>query len=398
MPYRAIGLPGGCLLLTLFATTRLAAATACLVPGQWAVPETNRAAPLPADRALAQLARAQVVLLGESHEDRDHHRWQLQTIAGLYALRSGLTLGFEMFPRRVQPVLDRWVAGELPEAEFLAQSDWQRVWGMDASLYLPLFHFARLNRIPMLALNVERSLVRWVDAEGWAAIPPAEREGVTDPAPARPEYLEQLYQAFVEHQPGGTAQQQPAAGAERSDRKFRQFVESMLVWDRAMAQALADRLRNAGPLVVGIMGSGHVRDGDGVPRQLRDLGVTAVATALPWDARLPCDEVRPTLATALFAIGATPEGVGADRPRLGIAIQAAEGGVRVQQVESGSVAEQAGLQVGDLIAKAAGEPVREPADLIATVSRQPPGTWLPLLVQRGTGQPVEVVARFPARQ
>ena len=66
-----------------------------------------------------------------------------------------MVIGFEMFPRRVQPALDRWVAGELTEAEFLQQAEWGKVWSMPAELYLPLFHFARMNRIPMLALNID---------------------------------------------------------------------------------------------------------------------------------------------------------------------------------------------------------------------------------------------------
>jgi hypothetical protein len=50
-----------------------------------------------------------VLLLGEQHDDADHHQWQLQVLAGLHALRPEMIIGFEMFPRRVQPVLDRWV-------------------------------------------------------------------------------------------------------------------------------------------------------------------------------------------------------------------------------------------------------------------------------------------------
>ena len=42
-------------------------------------------------------------------------------------------IGFEAFPRRVQPVLERWVAGQLSESEFLAQSDWRNVWRFDVS-------------------------------------------------------------------------------------------------------------------------------------------------------------------------------------------------------------------------------------------------------------------------
>ena len=58
--------------------------------------------------------------------------------------------------------------------------------------YMPLFQFARLNRIPMKALNVERSLVAKVGQQGWEAVPVAEREGVSDPAPASQAYQRDL--------------------------------------------------------------------------------------------------------------------------------------------------------------------------------------------------------------
>lgn len=66
---------------------------------------------------------------------------------------------------------------------------------------------------------------------------------------------------------------------------FENFLDAQLTWDRAMAEALARRVASADspqrPLVVGIMGSGHIRFGHGVAHQLRDLGVARVASLLP---------------------------------------------------------------------------------------------------------------------
>lgn len=75
-------------------------------------------------------------------------------------------------------------------------------------------------------------------------------------------------------------------------------------------------------------------------------------------------------------------------------------GVRLSAVTPGSLAAAAGLREGDLITEAAGRPLRSPDALRALVQRQPPGTWLPLRVQRdGAGrvpEALEVVVRFPA--
>jgi len=101
-------------------------ATGCVPAGTWAVPGGG---PVAAQEILSRAAREQIVLAGEEHDNADHHRWQLQALSVLAALRPKLVLGFEMFPRRVQPALDRWVAGKLSEAEFLTASDWSGVWG-----------------------------------------------------------------------------------------------------------------------------------------------------------------------------------------------------------------------------------------------------------------------------
>jgi uncharacterized iron-regulated protein len=347
------------------------------------------------------LAQQQIVLLGETHDDLEHHRWQLHTIAGLYAMRSNMVLGFEMFPRRVQRVLDEWVAGRLGDAEFLTRVEWERIWGYDFHLYLPIFQFARMHRIPMVALNVERQLVSRVGDEGWAAIPPGEREGISDPAPAEREYARQLYQSFVEHQaPGGhhAAHQKQPSEEDLADVKFRRFVEAMQVWDRAMAQGIAERVRGSDPpLVVAIMGSGHVRNGHGVPRQLRDLGVSRIAVALPWGPSESCAGLTPGIASVVFGVESRPQPARPDRPRLGISIENAPPGVRVREVVSGSIAEQAGLKAGDVILRLAGETVTATDDIVAAVQRQAPGTWLPITVKRGE-ETLDITARFPPRK
>jgi len=93
----------------------------CVAPGTWLRMADKHV--VSNGDILHYMSRQRVVLLGEHHDNPDHHRWQLQVIAGLYALRQDLAIGFEMFPQEVQPVLDKWIAGKLSEAEFLSQSN-----------------------------------------------------------------------------------------------------------------------------------------------------------------------------------------------------------------------------------------------------------------------------------
>jgi uncharacterized iron-regulated protein len=355
----------------------------CAPIGEWTIPGAGQVA---AQEILSRAARESVVLLGESHDSADHHRWQLHTISGLAALHPKIVLGFEMFPRRVQPALDRWVAGELSEAEFTKASDWSSVWGYEAALYLPLFHFARLNRIPMVGLNVEREFVRTVGSKGLDAVPLDKREGVTNAAPATEPYVERLFTAYAEHP---EKDRTPA----RTDPEFRHFVDAQLVWDRAMAQALAEAAaRNPGALVIGVMGSAHVIQGHGVPHQLGSLGIRRIASLLPWGPNSDCEKLSTGLATAVFGVQAARPAP--PRPLLGITIDTVSDGVKVLTVNAGSIAEAAGLRVGDVLIEVAGSVVKVPGEVRAIVGAMVPGTWLPLKARRAA-EILELTARFP---
>lgn len=377
----------------LTALTAASAAVADCVPvATWVSPGPAGAQPIAAAELLARLARQSVVLLGEAHDNAEHHRWQLQTLTVLHALRPDMVLAFEMFPRRAQPVLERWVSGELTETEFLAAAEWRRVWNFDPQLYLPIFHFARMNRVPMVALNVDREFTRTVTAKGFDAVPVEQREGVTRPAAPTADYLDFLLPVYGSHE----RPVRDAKKADRDDPAFLRFVESQQVWDRAMAQGIAAAsARQTTPLVVAIIGTGHLAHGYGVPHQLEDLGVANVAWLLPWEHGGDCGRLTAGYADAVFGMAAKrATGNASRRPRLGVMIEASGDGVRIQRVEKGSIAEAAGIREGDIVGEAAGVPVKESGDLIAVVQRQAPGTWLPLKVKREDGT-LDIIAKFP---
>lgn len=372
------------------------AGSACLTPAAWNLPDSGRFRSTTPNAVLTASARHDVVLLGEMHADDDHHRWQLQALAGLYALRPEMVIGFEMFPRRLQPVLDRWVAGELTDKQFMEQSEWETVWSLPLELYLPLFQFARINRIPMVALNVDRKLNKAITAKGWDAVPPAEREGVSRALPPVPAYRDFLFEVYRQH----TAMHgHNVSKVRKEDPAFRYFVESQTTWDRAMAEALAQRLHvktgSARPLVVGIIGSGHVRYGYGVPHQLRDLGVTQVGTLLPMDADTNCHDLRSGLADAVFAL--PPQAAAQpDPPRLGVQLEQSQDSVQIAAITAGSLAEQTGLKSGDRLLELGGMPVKKVMPVIAAIRQQPPGSWLPLRLQRGDTT-LDLVLKFPPK-
>jgi len=274
--------------------------TNCIPEKKWWIPAENTT--LPENQLLKKISSQRVILLGEHHNNSAHHRWHLQTIKSLHSNNKNIALGFEMFPRRLQPVLDEWIQGELQQNEFIEKLGWDDYWFFDISLYMPIFEFARQNKIPMHALNVERSLMESVRKLGWKAIPENEREGLTDPAAPGRDYLTILAASYLRHNPV-TPQK---AGTETYDsskdgEKFFLFVQGQLLWDRAMAEGIATAVSHSEKsLFIGMMGSWHIINRLGVPHQLSSLGIDNAAVLVPWDSHFDCSQITPTFADAIY--------------------------------------------------------------------------------------------------
>lgn len=240
----------------------------------WIDPVTART--IPHAEAIARMAEARVVLLGEQHDRPEDHRFQELTLAGLAACRSGLEVGFEMFPSQLQPALDTWGQGMMSEAEFLRETGWEKVWGFPPELYLPLFRVCRELLLPMFAMNVERPVVSLVGREGWQALPKEYRSWLTPAEEASAEYRRYLFAVT-----GGARPERKARSPD--DPAFDTFVRAQQVWDRAFACAIATALsRNDSVWAAGIIGRGHLEYRLGVPKQLEALGIGPVIVALPY--------------------------------------------------------------------------------------------------------------------
>jgi uncharacterized iron-regulated protein len=174
------------------------------------------------------------------------------------------------------------------------------VWGFDPQLYLPLFHFCRQQRVRMLALNCHRPLVTRVGKEGWDAIPVPERDGLTPARTALPAYRDYLFNIT-----GGAGPSRTATSA--GDPAFDRFVRAQQTWDRAFACNIANALAGPRPpLVIGIIGRGHLEFGYGTPYQLRDLGISQVAVLLPSEDAMHDPAKSTGIADAVFRLD-TPE-------------------------------------------------------------------------------------------
>jgi uncharacterized iron-regulated protein len=268
-----------------------APASQCPGDGIWREP--GRTPDVPPTTVIDALGAADVVLLGELHATPSHHAWHAAVIAALAQKNRPVVIGLEALPREAQGALDAFVAGDIDEAQFLEQARWSQTWGYPFTLYRPVFALARAQRIPMVAMNVDRRWTRNVARQGLDAARAEPGFPVGKPADPPVAYVDSLADHFTGH--GGASGGMSAAN----------FVAAQLVWDRAMAEAIAKvRAETPGARVVALMGLGHLEYGWGVPHQLSALGQTSVATAAPVDAGGDCAAVGRDYAN--FIIGLSP--------------------------------------------------------------------------------------------
>ncbi|ADH84828.1 ChaN family lipoprotein [Desulfurivibrio alkaliphilus] len=223
---------------------------------------------IPFEDLITDLENARVVFIGELHDHEGHHRMQLEIIRALQERGRPVAIGLEMFQAGYQDALDQWIAGEMPEDNFLPV--YHRNWSM-WPLYRPIFMYAREEGVPMLGLNIPREITRQVARHGFASLDQEQLrdmnlEGfacIVDPA-----YKQFIRRALNMHNHG-------------EDRSFTRFCEAQLLWDAAMANNLLAFLEeHPDHTVVVLAGSGHSWK-YGIPTQLDNLVEVDYRVLLP---------------------------------------------------------------------------------------------------------------------
>ena len=232
---------------------------------KWLVPVLFvAAAPVAADvvpaSRLDDLPSADVVLLGEVHDNPHHHENQAHAVAAL----KPKAIVFEMLTP-AQAALATPEARHSAEALALA-TGWATSGWPDFSLYWPIF--AAAPEAAIFGAGVKREDMAGLKEKGAAALFGAEahRFGLDQPLPS------DAQRAAEE------AQRQAHCGMLPDD-LLPMMVEAQRIRDAALARATLAALEEHGPPVVVIAGGGHVRAG-AVPALLKaaapDLHVISV--------------------------------------------------------------------------------------------------------------------------
>ena len=227
--------------------------------------DTRRGAFTDFEMMEADLAGADVVLIGEQHDDENSHRLELAMLEGLSRRRVAVTLSLEMFERDVQPSVDTYMSGSSGEDDFLKSS---RPWPRYATDYRPLVEFARLQHWRVVAANVPRRIAADVAKGGRPAVDSLTSEDRSLAAADLQCPHDAYYDRFAE-QMGG---HQPGSSQSGTDSTTERYYLAQCIKDETMAESIAAafaKQEGRPGVVVHVTGSFHSDYGEGTGERVR---------------------------------------------------------------------------------------------------------------------------------
>jgi len=205
------------------------------------------------EQLVQRLAVAPRVLVGEKHDNPDHHALQLWLMRVLQSQRPQGSLVLEMLQPEQQPLVDKLVGQPLP-TDLPKALAWQEGW--DWQLYGPIVREALQQHVPLLAANLSPGEMR----KAYRQSAPLAGEK-SNAANVKAILLAQVRAGHCGMLPES---QLPAMLAVQQQR------------DRRMAE----RLLAAPQPALLFAGAYHVRKDLGVPLHLSDLGAQGVSKVL----------------------------------------------------------------------------------------------------------------------
>ncbi len=292
---------------------------------------------------IRQVADKKINYVGEMHDRYSHHLVQLEIIRALHARGKKLAIGMEMFQRPFQKALDDYLNGRIDEKTFLKNSEYFKRWNFDYNLYRPILQFARAEKIPVVALNLQREITEKVAKTGLDSLSEEEKGQI----PSQMDFSDRAYRERLER----IFREHPASEV----KNFDFFLQAQVLWDETMAESI-DRFLKGNPdsHMVVLAGSGHLAYGSGIPRRAarRDgLDYAIILNDAEWEKDIAHFVVNP---------GTVPfEGT----PRLMVSLEEEKGQVVIQGFSHGSVSEKAGMRKGDIILSLDGTAVKSVEDV-----------------------------------
>lgn len=334
------------------------------------------------DAMITDLATADFVLIGEHHTNLPGHEFEARVVKALIDSGRPVILGMEFFETHDDPALARYIAGETDLRTMLAQSDWYGPSGgnYNFAYYQPMVEAMKDKKFAVRGINVPRDWVRTVSRGGRDKLTDEQKQFLPDTGPT-----DERHRHVINRMMGGFGASMP----EMFDGMYR----GQTTWDAAMAASLlrihAEPSSGPKPVIVTIVGVGHIGHGLGIPARLKASNPSFnIRIVSPVVADKPDEDaqVHPGFVpkeTATFSRGygdfvyILPDTGGEKAyPDLGMRLSvpaasasgSSEGVLEVSGAAPASIAGRAGIRKGDRIASIDGVNVTTVADAAFVLS------------------------------
>ena len=324
------------------------------------------------DQMQDTLSASRVIYIGETHDNLEAHRVQLEILKDLtHRFPEKIAVGMEMFRRSAQRNLDLWNHNKLSEMEF--KQLFQENWGHGYTLYQPIFEFMKEHRLPLIGLKSSKE-----DEDRFRKADPSD-----DSMFPEIDFDDRYHRPFSMSIFGGHAEM---------EKPYR----ALLLWEEMMAQTVAEFLNEDAysdwKLVV-LAGGFHVQYGFGIPKRAFRRSPHAYSIVLPTVTELPADlkdremdveHVSIPLYAGDFAWKLQYKVLPEKKIKLGVVLEEKGHAIRIKSVAPNSNAERAGLQQGDLLLALEGVTLMNTGDLVEKLQKKNIGDQVSLLIRRGS--------------
>jgi aminopeptidase N len=311
---------------------------------------------------IEKLLPSRAIYVGEQHTSYQDHQLQLRIIRAVYDHDPRMAIGMEMFSKPSQAALDDYIEHRIDEKTFLKQSHYFDQWSFDYRLYRDIINFARLHRVPIIALNLDRKIVSSLyQNSSTAGLDAADKTWLPEDRDLDvPGYRERLTAVYQHHSPVRDS-------GEKND-KFSGFLQAQALWDETMAESVAAYLTaNPEARMIIIAGQGHTHKSMAIPPRVARRLPIRQTVAVNLD---PAGEADPEAADFLFF---SPPAELPPLPLLGVMLADTDdkSGVRVADLSPQGQARTAGIRKDDTIIAIDSEPIRDVEDVrIAMVFKE----------------------------
>jgi len=202
---------------------------------------------------VTRLARADFLLLGERHDNPDHHLLQAEVLRSLIALGRRPAVGFEMFGLDDASAIANHLAFAPNDAAGLGRAvNWNKRGWPDWAMYQPIAEVALEAKLRIVATNLPLATARKMSSDGLAALEP---RVVGDLGLDRPP-SESVFASIA-------ADIRDSHCGYGSEESVKLMVGVQRARDAQMAQSLIAADDPDGAILVA--GAGHVRNDYGIP-------------------------------------------------------------------------------------------------------------------------------------